>query len=305
MSDELHNHLERIKVTFPDVSWDQAKLITREHHTVILDDSFVFRFPREASESRRLRREVRLMRFLAPRLSLPVPDYSYVPPDSSFAGYELIPGEPLNFQEFIGLPTSERSRFESEIARFLTELHAVSADALRRLQVANAPPPPRSPWRVGTADWKEQVRMARVEARSSGLAGLTQRIDSFVAELDHAGQHEFAVLLHTDLGASNILSRGDGKIAGIIDFSELRIGDPAADFYWLWDFGPQTVARVYRSYQGPKDDDFLRRSLCYEVLGVLAKWYRSDPGYEGLRGERAVTRRLREAPDQLLSEALK
>jgi aminoglycoside 2''-phosphotransferase len=303
VSDELRIYLEKITAVFPEVTWNQASLITHgwAHDAVILDESLVFRFPKREGAKGQLSREVTLMRYLSRQLTITVPDYTYVPPDVSFAGYEFIPGTPLWEDEFPTLPASEKSRFESDLSDFLTELHATPTHTLHRLEVPDVA-------LGGAAYWEELATTAQVEMTAPGVNQLQERIASFSDELERTGQHDIPVLLHCDLVPPHILSNGGGAITGIIDFSGVRIGDPAVDFQGLWEYGPKTVARIYRAYRGPKDEDLLRRSLCYRVRSALTAWrasHRRRMSTDFLRQrEREVEHWLQKEPDQWMSEAL-
>ena len=60
-------------------------------------------------------------------------------------------------------------------------------------------------------------------------------------------------LLHADLGPEHLLVR-DGRLVGVIDWGDTRVGDPALDYAWLlngpfadWDVDP-SVRRRARFY---------------------------------------------------------
>jgi aminoglycoside 2''-phosphotransferase len=59
------------------------------------------------------------------------------------------------------------------------------------------------------------------------------------------------------------LNKNRRSISGIIDFSDRKVDDPARDFTELWDYGEKFVLEVYKHYKGPKDNDFLKRSIMY------------------------------------------
>lgn len=57
---------------------------------------------------------------------------------------------------------------------------------------------------------------------------------------------------------------------GIIDFSDMNLGDPAFDFAELYEYGSGFVRLVYQYYTGSKDGTFLNRALTYqEWMGVF------------------------------------
>lgn len=75
-------------------------------------------------------------------------------------------------------------------------------------------------------------------------------------------------LLHADLGPEHVLCR-DGRVVGVIDWSDARIGDAALDLAWCLNGTPPEVAdAVARTYG--VDAEIRERSLFYHRLGP---WY--------------------------------
>jgi aminoglycoside phosphotransferase (APT) family kinase protein len=72
-------------------------------------------------------------------------------------------------------------------------------------------------------------------------------------------------LVHADLGPAHLLVR-DGRLAGVIDWSDVRVGDPAIDYAWVLNgpFGDWDV-----------DPDLRRRARFYHRLGP---WYEAHYG---------------------------
>ena len=66
----------------------------------------------------------------------------------------------------------------------------------------------------------------------------------FQGYLDYDGSFEYTpALLHADLSGDHIFSTADGwDIAGIIDFGDIRIGDPVYDLMYLYqDYGTEFI----------------------------------------------------------------
>jgi aminoglycoside phosphotransferase (APT) family kinase protein len=63
------------------------------------------------------------------------------------------------------------------------------------------------------------------------------------------------VLAHADLGAEHILER-DGDLAGVIDWSDAALADPALDFARVYrDFGPSFLSAALDAYGGLAEAD--------------------------------------------------
>ncbi len=69
-------------------------------------------------------------------------------------------------------------------------------------------------------------------------------------------------LVHNDLAAEHVLCDPvAGTVTGVIDWSDIAIGDPAADFAGMFHWGgEELVARVRSHYDGDVDDALLVRA---------------------------------------------
>src|SRR5213594_2675348 len=99
----------------------------------LVNDSFVFRFPRRRIAAPLMETEVRLLPWLAAQVPLPIPNPFYVGAASPeypcvFAGYPLIPGQTLTATN---VNDDERRAMTRPLAQFLVALHSVSPDEAR------------------------------------------------------------------------------------------------------------------------------------------------------------------------------
>ena len=73
------------------------------------------------------------------------------------------------------------------------------------------------------------------------------------------------MLLHGDFSPDHVLfDRRAEKITGIIDFGDVRIGDPTYDFQWREDFGETFWHELLTRYRLEIDEGFFRRLEFYE-----------------------------------------
>jgi aminoglycoside 2''-phosphotransferase len=266
----------RIRTAFPDLAFADAVLNDEgdDHAVVILDRRWVFRFPRSAEAASYAAGERRLLATLARAVTLAIPAYEFVSPGGDFGGYRMIEGEPLSEARFAALAPAVQDRLMDEIGDFLRAVHAlppVLASANRRTRLAHQ-----------TA--AEHVR--GVEDRRPILAGglslaVLARIDGFYAAfpaaVDGAARR---TLIHADFTEDHILLAPDGeRLAGVIDFTDAGLGDPAYDFTFLWAYGEPAARRAAQRHGA--DDDLLLRS----------RWrfasYRINQIYWSLSGARA------------------
>lgn len=203
-----------------------------DYKVLILDDAWVVRWPRHRLAVEEIEHEVELLPVLGPLLPVAVPQFEYVSRDPWLVAYRLIQGEPLVHEDPDG------------VRAFLDALHAVDVESV---------PAPRP-------EWLETYREQADEFRRVVLPLLDPderpRGEALLAEVETLTGFEPA-LTHSDLGPSHLLVH-DGKLAGVIDWGDARIGDPAIDYAWLLN-GPFPDWGV--------DDELRRRALFYHRLG--------------------------------------
>lgn len=95
--------------------------------------------------------------------------------------------------------------------------------------------------------------------------------------------HGARLWLHGDLHPANVVVEG-GAVAGIIDFGDICVGDPATDLAAAWMLFPaHDVARFFELY-GVVDAPTMRRARGWAVLrglglvGIGQAWERGLPG---------------------------
>ena len=249
--------------TFDD-GWDSVARV--------VEGRWVDRTPRRPDRADALRRETRLLPWLGPQLSAPVPRPVVRSEDPLVVRHELIAGDPWDGR---GVEVAR------EVAGFVRSLHRVSATDARRLGIPELP-----------ADWSDElgdVVLPLVEEDLRSRAGQL---------LSRAAAYPRSSLVHADLGPAHVLVRA-GRLAGVIDWSDCCLGDPAIDLAWLLHgTAPATADMVARAYG-------VKRGLRARVLD----WHALGPWHQVLHGLRegdeaiwqdglvGVHDRLRSLPD--------
>ena len=68
-------------------------------------------------------------------------------------------------------------------------------------------------------------------------------------------------VVHYDLVDDHIYVPPDqGKLCGVIDFTDAAVSDPSLDFTFLWLYGQRFVETALQHYDHAIDDDFVERS---------------------------------------------
>ncbi len=219
-----------------------------DHILLIVDEQYAFRFPRAGMHSLDL--ELETLKHLQARTTLRTPVYDYVDPDGRFAGYRLIEGSPLTGERFAQLPVRIRHSVIDDVASFLTVLHAMAPSATAPLS--------HWPRAWGAVEYADRLteRLPLIGARYPALAA---SITDFIEEY-RLSQSIGMVVVHGDLVTDHILVEDGAKhLAGIIDFGDVALGDPALDLAGCWDYGHGPMVRLIERY-GSADGDLFNRS---------------------------------------------
>jgi aminoglycoside phosphotransferase (APT) family kinase protein len=242
----------------------------------LVDERWVFRFPRRDVAIPGFERELGALPKLAPRLPLPVPHPVLVgrPSDEfpwPFFGAAHLPG-----REPLGLDEATRAGLARPLGRFLRALHDASVDGL-----------PVDP--MGRADMAVRVPRTVEQLTPVVEAGLWRIPDSVQRVLDAAHDlppTDAAAVLHGDLHFRHLLVDDRGAVSGVIDWGDICRGDPSIDLSLLWSLLPATARADFLAVYGPVPETRLLRArvLAISLCSVLLL-YGHDEGMAAVERE--------------------
>ena len=167
-------------------------------------------------------------------------------------------------------------RLAGELAAFLTALHSLPVAEARKLGVPELD--------LGTEQHGPLIEEGLPHVGPRTRAWLRARLQSFLLQGGSADAGR--VLVHGDMHPAHVFVAEGGRLAGVIDFGDALIADPAFDLAGLlnrvsWSF----FDRVLSLYRGPAaaDADLRRRARFY--IDVV-------PIYEVVYGARLDAPRL-------------
>jgi aminoglycoside 2''-phosphotransferase len=208
-----------------------------------------------------------------------VPDFEYVATTksgepSTFVGYQKILGSPLDTKQL------ENSGTKDSMARslgdFLSALHSIPLDSVGDHPMSRNPDPQNS------AGWRDVYRRLFEFADEHVFPRLSQQaksreIHTWQNFLSDDSNFDFStVLVHQDLHTEHIIADHKlGTVAGIIDWGDCGIGDPAMDFVGLLGGLGEDFTREVLGHYRLVDDRILRRTRFYDVV-VPYHWVKFD-----------------------------
>ena len=250
-----------IAARFPDVpavrlerlgqGWDNA--------AYLVDGTAVFRFPQRAVAAPLVETEIAVLPAIARALSVPIPVPRWIgEPDATypwrFAGYPLLAGTPL---DTANPDDAARHALAEPLAAFLRALHAIDPAPL----VAAGLPPDT----LGRMDPVKRIpqaesRLANVVRAGALNADTADAIVRIFVDDAPAGQPERLAVVHGDLYARHLLLDDRHALAGVIDWGDVHLGDPAVDLSVAHEVLPPGAHNAFRAAYGAVTDTTWRRA---------------------------------------------
>jgi aminoglycoside phosphotransferase (APT) family kinase protein len=261
-----------------------------------LGDELAVRIQRMETDPDRQLKERRWLPLLAPRLPLPIPV-----PVRSGAPSERFPKLWTVVTWVPGLPLDHGSITRGEhaadtLAAFLRALHvAAPADAPVDTTGLGAHP------KDSTSGFKQFFDSIDAGTIGAEAADVWAVWDDAVAAPAWEGP---PVWVHGDLHPANVVV-ADGMLAGVLDFGELFVGDPAVDLAAAWVLLPAGAAARFFAAYGEVDEATVRRARGLAALKSLFLMLMGQNGDHGLPGGKPAWGPAgRAALDRVLSERM-
>jgi aminoglycoside 2''-phosphotransferase len=247
--EKINQYIDQICRFYPHFQVSSARIDWggQYNDVVILNEEWVFRFPKYEESIRTLEAEHALLEAIQEYVTLSIPDPAmhsqgtYVVGEV-FSGYRMIDGSPLYRELYTEIPDETlKDRIVAQIAGFLSELHAIPRRAL----------PEQLPEGDSLDEWRKMYTDIRQllfpYMRADARQHITDHFESFLDEPSLQDSH--TCLRHGDFGPTNILyDSNKGLVSGIIDFSSAAWGDPAADIASVSTYGEDFFQRLKTRY---------------------------------------------------------
>lgn len=252
-------YLKLVRTNFPAITFQKARLITKglDDDVLILDDKIAFAFPKKKLDClEKFQREVKCLAILNQYVKTAIPNFKYFEKSLLFGGYEYVDGQPISKKLLEALTKTERTTLAKQIARFLNELHSVPVSKFKRIETPT----------IVAGDELNNHYKKLLKKLTGKIPQPT--IDKFYKELVSSKQllKWKKTIVHSDLTPEHVLYNFDRKkLAGIIDFGDVQIGDPAIDFCGFWEFGEDFINQIFASYI-TTDKQLKQRSLVWRTL---------------------------------------
>ena len=238
-----------IEAQFPRLAPVRLSLLGEgwDNLAFLVDDTWVFRFPRRQIAVGLLERERTLLPLVARHvpLQVPVPEFEGQPSETfrwPFLGYRLLPGRTLCTAQ---VTEAQRAGLVQPLAAFLRSLHAIP------LEVAKAHG--ATPHFIDKLSFDRIVPPAERHLTTLREKGVFTDSDPLLAELRRPMPVRDAppVLCHGDVYARHLVVDEHARLTGVIDWGDVHVGEAAVDLLVAHLVLPRALHAEFRRHYGP------------------------------------------------------
>lgn len=280
---EPQEALKIIQEQFPEIGAKHIRFLASgwDNTAFLIDDQYIFRFPRREIALPLLETESILLPKLSPRLPAPIPDPKWKGRPTKnfpwpFLGYRMLPG---NTACYVNLTEEQRIALAEPIGRFLAELHATPKELMEGCRILGDN---RS--RIDGAILREKIQKNFEELNLLGLLK-----DPKPPEGVYRRPLE-TCLVHGDFYVRHLLVDEKHRLCGVIDWGDIHWGDPAIDLAIAHSFLPEQSHAAFQKAYGQISEETWAlaklRAIYSSSLIALYGHHAGDPDLvrEGLRG---------------------
>ena len=257
-----------IMLQFPEIELKEIKQLGEgfDNTVIQINGEFVFRFPRRPIAVTLIQVENQLLPSIAGTLPLDIPEPVYFGKPSTiypypFTGYKMVKGH-LPVEGSLANKVESAKRF----AHFLKVLHSFPVERAMRLGVQ-----PDGMMRLDVSYRKKSLMENVSNLLKLGYFEQAYAVKDFVEELGELDVQHPISLVHGDIHIRNVLLDDEGVLAGIIDWGDVHVGNPAIDFSFLYSYFPKEARRGFYEIYGQieKETESLARFRAIYMLVTL------------------------------------
>ncbi len=201
-------------------------------------DGWIFKFPRKPDAEARLRREVGVLQFLKPRITMALPQITLHEGPTPFTQHLKIPGSALEAVHYAQLDDYRRDALALRMAQLYAELHALP---LNRMQQAGA---------VAVDPWMspdEIIEGAGPKLPAGYKAFLTRTVAAY-RKLSIAGSEQIYGYFDGH-GWNMAFDHETGLLNGVFDFADSGFGSRHRDLSYSNWISADLTLRIIERYQ--------------------------------------------------------
>ncbi|MCB0309135.1 MAG: phosphotransferase [Bdellovibrionales bacterium] len=240
-----------------------------DNHVFLINDDIVFKFPRRKKYIDLIQNEMNVLSNITLRtddVTVPIP--KWVGQETKefpwpFWGHDLIRGVEGHLVE---LTRNQLVNLGKMLGRFLRHLHRVDTISLE----SNIPPDTLG--RLDVRKRTEKLKGTLEELNKKMGVQTSRKLKFFLESMKEFTLPENVTLVHGDLYARHLVIN-KGTLAGVIDWGDAHLGNPAIDLAIAYTFLSKEAREVFFENYGPVDDVTCRfalfRALCHTATVMI------------------------------------
>lgn len=244
---------------YPDLAEESLRVDDTGWYNLVLivGERVIFRFPKTDEARTIMNKELHILPQLYAVLPIPIPHPIYFSNENDpipYVGYPMITGRPLFAKDLAALTEQEQDELSKDIASFLSALHAFPLEKAfgEKGNISKV------------IDYYKEM-LTRIENKA--FSYMSPKLIEWTKQIFHdyitdkESLRFTPCLLHNDIKPEHLLYDFENRrLAGVIDFGAMGVGDPAYDFVGMYRaYGRSFVEKVINAYKGPLDPAFFKR----------------------------------------------
>ncbi len=244
---DVEEYLERIKKDFFEPV-NSSKIIQDGWTNLVVEinEQWIFRFVRDENNQ-----QIAIEQDFLPKFAqvCPINIPQIIMKKRDYIAYHKILGERFSPEKFSRFSNSQKTKLIKNLGEFLTCLHNFQFD---HQYLSQTPYGGGDFWHDLWPLVKDNLSPQTRDKAEKYFTQALRQINTVFFE---------ATLIHADLGTNNVLVNFEqNSLSGVIDFGDICLGDPAADFAGFdRNFGRQFTQELISYYQRPIETNFWTR----------------------------------------------
>jgi aminoglycoside 2''-phosphotransferase len=225
-----------------------------DHQVYVINQRWILRVPRDKRSISK--EESKLLNDLLARTTVALPSWRVCTTADGREGmlYPYIPGRPIHAK----MSESDLKQTARQLGSFLTELHRVSVT-----------------YKLPRRDKPYYNRL--LNQIRTFYPQLPARAAAYTEQLFSSYQPVCSTIVHGDLRPAHLLAEQPFRKLGVLDFSDMHIGDPAIDFAGIKQMSTDFMELVLSSYKGGEKKRIPRRAAILSKMGVYYQLLEKGP----------------------------
>ena len=245
-----------------------------------LGDDLAARLPRRENAVAQVDKEQRWLPWLAPQLPLAIP--------APIARGRPGSGYPWRWSVYRWLDGDDGDSVDVAGSRDVARSLAAFVTALQRIDAVDGPPAGAHNFHRGCPLEQRDPYVRRAIAALAHDVDVDAVSRCWEAALEAPPWNRPPVWIHGDLAPGNLLLR-DGRLAAVIDFGALGVGDPACESMVAWNLFTGDARSAFRDALSPDDATWARgRGWALSVALIQWPYYRATNPRLAAQSIRAV-----------------